>query len=114
MTEKTSRLIDLDAAKEARAATLGEPPGLKWKGQTYALPPELPARFLDAIAVDDYDRAFAVLFDGSGFDVDAFLDESVYGDLAEFAEGITRVYGLEGGLGNLRASGASSSITSRS
>ncbi len=108
----TDRLIDLDAAAAARAAELGEAPAVKWKGETYQLPPEMPARFLDYIVGDDFAAAFAELFPDGSFDVGAFLDAAALGDLMEFANGIARVYGLEGDLGNLRRSGGSSSNTS--
>lgn len=114
MTEtSTPRVIDLDAAREARAAAQGEAPQLRWKGDTYQLPPELPVRFLEAIAVDDFEPAFTALFEGEGFDVGGFLDTASFEDLRELADGIARVYGLEGGLGNLPSSTASSSTTSK-
>jgi hypothetical protein len=107
------RLIDLDAAAAARAEERGDPPVVRWKGKTYQLPPECPARFLEAIVVDDFERAFDALFEDSDLSAAAFLDAAGYEDLVTLSQGIAEVYGLEGGLGNLRASGASSSNTSK-
>lgn len=113
MTEPSTRVIDLDAAREARAAVMGEAPTVVWRAEIYTLPPELPVRFLEAIAVDEFETAFAALFADQTFDVGAFLDSSSFEDLQELATGIARVYGLEGGLGNLATSTASSSTTSK-
>lgn len=112
-TDPDPRVIDLDAAKAARAEALGEPPVVVWQGETFELPAELPARFLDAIIEDRYTEAFDSLFPSGDFDVAGFLDAGSYQDLRTFAEGIARAYGLEGDLGNLRPSGVSSSHTSK-
>lgn len=108
----TPRTIDLDAARAARAAAQGEPAALVWAGETYPLPPELPALFLSAIVEDRFEEAFAALFPDGSFDVAGFMASATYEDLVEFSQGIGAIYGIDGGLGKSRASGASSSITS--
>lgn len=107
------RRIDLDAAREARAKQAGEPPVLVWQGTEYELPPELPARFMDLITEDLFEEAFDRLLGIDGWTA-KFLDEddASFNDLTTLAEGIVEQYGLEGDLGNLRASGASPSSTS--
>lgn len=106
------RIIDLDAAKTARAEALGEAPIVRWKGEDHQLPPELPARFLELILGDQYEEALDRIFE-PGFAA-RFLDEdgASVDDLTSLAEGIAAAYGFEGGLGNLSASGSSSSNTS--
>lgn len=107
------RRIDLDAAREARLAKAGEAPVLTWKGVDYELPVELPARFMDWISEDLFEAAFDRLLHEPGWTA-RFLDEddASWNDLLELAQQIVNEYGLEGDLGNLQASGGSSSNTS--
>lgn len=110
--ENPRRLIDLDAAREARGSTRGDPVEVHFRGERFELPPELPARFLDLVGADDYEAALDRL-GGDGF-ATRFLDDlnASYEDLVALAQGIAAAYGIEGDLGNFGASGASSSTTS--
>lgn len=109
------RVIDLDAARAARAAERGEPAVVIRHGETFELPAELPVDFVDLIVADEYREAFAVLF-GDAATAGRFIGppgDLTMDDLAELADGVAGVYGIRGGLGNLPASGASSSNTSK-
>lgn len=111
MTEPTParapRLIDLDAAREARAATTAEPIAVLFQGETFTIPGECPVLFLDLIVEDRIRDGFAELF--SAEDAARFWElRPSLPDIEAFAEGIAREYGIEGGLGNLAGSGPSS------
>lgn len=112
MTEETGRrVIDLDAAAEARAANRGEPIEVVFKGDTFELPAELPADFLELIADDRLTPAMVSLL-GEEEAVRFMGHKPSVEDLIEFAQGIAAEYGFPGGLGNSLASGAGSSNTS--
>lgn len=104
-----SRIIDLDAAREARAVEQAEPVIFRWKGKDRELPPELPALFLDLIGDDEYREALDFLFDEPGWS-ETFLrtERASMRDLETLAEGIAEHYGQETNLGKSPASGASS------
>lgn len=111
MTEQTParapRLIDLDAAREARAVADVEEVALVFKGETFTLPAEVPVLFLDLIVEDRIRDGFAELL--SAEDAARFWElRPSLPDIEAFAQGIADVYGIEGGLGNLSGSGPSS------
>lgn len=110
MTER--RKIDLNAAREARGATQKEPVelivGYEADGKTpktYELPSELPLDFVELIQADQVTAAFASLVGAEK--APELAHELRFEDAEALSELIAEVYGIEGGLGNLPASGAS-------
>lgn len=104
------RQINLDQARERRAAARGEPGELILAGRTFTLPAELPALFLEAIVAERLTDAFSILL---GDQAASFWECSPsVEDLSELAEELAALYGVAGGLGNLSASGGSPSSTS--
>lgn len=106
------RKIDLRATREARGAAQKEPVELVVpdpkdldKDLTFELPPELPLDFVELIHDDQVLEAFRALVDDRAEELRGAL---YYEDVEDFAELIGEAYGIEGGLGNLPASGASS------
>lgn len=84
------RIIDLDAARAARAETV-TPVTVRFGGVDYALPSELPIEAATAAA--DPLAFLRVLL---GDETDAFLAAGAsVADLEILAEGITAAYGLE-------------------
>lgn len=112
VTLDANRHADLDAARQARAAKRGEAASFTLGGIRFELPPELPVRFVELISQDRARAAFEELL---GPDANRQLWADVkpsMEDLEAISHVIGRAYGFEGGLGNLSASGASSSTTS--
>lgn len=103
MTER--RTIDLNAAREARGAATKEPVDLHVGELVFELPAELPLEFVELIYADQIVEAFRSLVGDRAEELRAAL---YFEDVEELAAQIGEVYGIEGGLGNLSASGASS------
>lgn len=103
MTEP--RRIDLNAAREARGAATKEPVELTVGDLTFELPAELPLDFVELITADRILDAFRALVDDRAEELRGAM---TFDDIEVFAEEIAAAYGIEGGLGNLPASGASS------
>lgn len=106
------RKIDLRAAREARGAAKKTPveltvpdPKKPDEDLSFELPPELPLTFIDLIMADRILEAFETLVDDRAQELVSAL---VFDDAEELADQISEVYGIEGGLGNLPASGSSS------
>jgi hypothetical protein len=63
-----SRVVDLDAAREERAKKRSEsgwePPEVRFAGETFVLPAELPYDFIRALEANDAEQAMRVLLDG--------------------------------------------------
>lgn len=91
------RIIDLGAARAARAEAHNDPVVLRWDADTeFTLPPELPADFALLAQDGDLRGAVAALFG----DEDAgrfFALRPSMNDLTELAEAAARVYGIEPG-----------------
>lgn len=97
------RVIDLDAARSARAEAQAEPVVLRFGGNEYQLPPELPADFAFLAAEEKVREAVAALL---GDDADAFFAaRPSLADLTALAEAAGDVYGVE--PGEARASAGS-------
>jgi hypothetical protein len=106
------RKIDLRAAREARGAASKTPvdltvpdPAKPDEDLAYELPPELPLAFIELIYSDRIVEAFETLVGDRAEELVRALN---FEDVEDFADLVTEAYGIEGGLGNLPASGASS------
>lgn len=98
------RVLDLDAARAARAEVDDAPPIVRFGGQTFELPSELPIDFAFRQREGDLRGAIGLLF-GDAADRFFGLRPSV-ADIAELADGVLKMYGLT--PGEAKASGSSS------
>lgn len=99
------RTIDLNARREARGAAQKEPVEVHIGDDVFELPAELPAVFLELILDDKLTEAIGSLLDPD--QAGRLLRSMTLDDLSGFAEDLAAAYGIEGGLGNLSASGGS-------
>lgn len=85
------RVIDLDEARAAREEA--EPVTLKYKGDEYTLPAELPFEFAENARKEDAHGALAVLF---GDKAEKFFAQSPsITDVEDLTKQIAEVYGLD-------------------
>lgn len=98
------RVLDLDAARAARAEVEEAPPVVRLEGQTFELPRELPIDFAFRHREGDLRGALGMLF-GDSADRFFALRPSV-ADIEELAAGVLKMYGLS--PGEAKASGSSS------
>lgn len=92
----TGRVIDLDAARTARAEVSGEPVVLRFGGRDFTLPPEMPLDFAFHASQGDLREAVATLL--APKDVKAFLAlRPSFEDYGALVDGATRVYGTDAG-----------------
>jgi hypothetical protein len=90
-----ARVIDLDAARAARAEAAGDPVTLTFGGETYTLPVELPADFALYAMERDLRSAVMALLDD---DADAFFAwRPSMDDLTALVEHAMKVYGVDQG-----------------
>ena len=89
------RVIDLDQARAARAEVANEPVSIKFAGEEFELPAELPADFALLAAEDrDYDALKALFRD----DTERFFAQRPsFDDVRELMTQIGTVYGLTAG-----------------
>lgn len=98
-------VLDLDAARAARAEAAGERHQLVFQGATFELPVEIPADFAFFLVENKMREALGALLE-ERFDEFWKLRPSV-GDLTELANGVARLYGF-GNEGESEASAAPS------
>lgn len=98
------RIIDLDAARAARAEISGEAPIVSFGGQQFRLPNEMPFDFAALLQEGKIADAIRYLLDDQA---DAFfaIKPSVP-DMMFFAEALTDVYGMSPG-GSVASSASS-------
>jgi hypothetical protein len=100
--------LDLDALRAARAEAAGERPMIRFGGEIFEGPVEIPFRFFIRLAEEDLAGAVEEILDGQA---DQFWAKKPSPqDLREFIYGLPRLYGL-GSPGESPASGRSSSTT---
>lgn len=100
------RILDLDAARAARAEVRGDPPSITLGGQTFTLPAELPMRYIWTLIDGDEMGALKLLFNGQ---LDKFLAaEPSKEDILALMAGVPKLYGV-GTSGESPASAGSSS-----
>ncbi len=94
-----ARVIDLDAARIARAEVEREAVSLRFAGRDWVLPSELPWAFVEASSGDTKDvmRALATLL-GDAWDEFVSSGPSI-SDVTTLVEAIPSLYGLDS-LGN--------------
>jgi hypothetical protein len=88
------RVIDLDAARAARAETQRDAPVLHYANRDWTLPAELPFAFAEAAGGDTKDvvRALSALM---GDQWDDFIRSGItLADIEVLVEGIPEVYGI--------------------
>lgn len=89
----TDRILNLDAARAARAEAGGDVPVVQFGDREFVLAAELPADFAFLQADGDLRGAIGTLF--SAEDVDAFwASRPSIDDLEALADGIGSLYGL--------------------
>lgn len=93
-----ARVIDLDAARIARAEAQGEAPVIRFGGQDWTLPSELPWAVAEAAAANDGPAALAAirLLLGSQWAEFSKLNPSL-SDVAVLLEGVGEIYGASPG-----------------
>jgi len=89
-----ARVIDLDAARVARAEAAGSPATLKFGGKEYTLPAEVPVLAALAYERGDVETAIRALL---GDAADDFFASASLQDVEAFSEGYGLVYGLSEG-----------------
>lgn len=105
-----SRVIDLDAARAARAEALGEPLVVRFGGEEFTLPAEVPYDYLALLASGDPRAAINALL-GEAEAPRFWQQRPSVGDMRVLMEGIEEAAGLK--EGEAPASGSSSNGTSR-
>lgn len=105
------RVVDLDAARVARAEVQGEPPVVVLGGERFTLPHEMPFTVMEALIARDREGFMRPLL-GDSYDRFWALGLSAE-DRDEFIEQVLTVYGMSGGSGNSSASGGSSKNNGR-
>lgn len=89
-----ARVIDLDAARAARAEAAGEPVTIKLDGRDYTLPVEVPVLAMIAADRGDAETMIRLLLGDGG---DEFLAKATVQDVAELDKAISGVYGFDQG-----------------
>lgn len=90
-----SRVIDLDKSRAARLEGKGEPVVVKFNGQDFTLPAEMPVEFaLDADAGDLRGAIVALVGDQAA---DFFALKPSVEDVGELVDSVERIYGVEPG-----------------
>lgn len=105
MGRATSRKIDLDARRKARAAEAeadGEPVEVTFGDTKFVLPAELPWRFASLLFKGEVDDALAAAF-GDEYERFMGLDPSV-DDVQGLVEDLSEAYGLSEGESSASAS----------
>lgn len=107
------RLIDLDAARQARTETKGPAPRIRLDGEVYDLPAELPMEAILVLAEDLFDKdkppqpdaVRAALAAVLGDHYERLRTKLSVPDAMTLLTGVLKLYGTD--LGELRASGTS-------
>jgi hypothetical protein len=104
-------LIDLDAARAARAELNGEHSVVRFGGEMFDLPAECPLDFILALNDDEPKTAVEALV---GEQWERFwAHRPSREDIRELARGVADAYGLGGGMSESPASGGSSKTGGR-
>jgi hypothetical protein len=93
-----SRVIDLDAARAARAEANAEAPVVRFGGVDYTLPVELPWAMVEAAASGDAGGLVTAvkLLLGDQWETFESAQPSI-GDLRILVEGVAELYGVDSG-----------------
>jgi hypothetical protein len=92
------RIIDLDAAREARAEAKKEIPVIKLEGKEFKLPVELPWSIVEAATTQDSKEIILAIKSLLGEQWDEFQKLGVsVGDMQILIENIAKIYGVEQG-----------------
>lgn len=103
--------LDLDAARAARSEAKGHSPQVKFGGERFSLPAELPWDFFEVLDSGDMKAAMGMLLNG---DFDRFWAHGpTTEDMKALARGVPALYGFGGGAGESSASAGSSSATGK-
>jgi predicted PolB exonuclease-like 3'-5' exonuclease len=95
MAAAKKRIIDLDKARAARAEVDREPVTIKFKGETFDLPVEVPADFSLLFAAGDPRGAYEALLDENA---ERFFElKPSAPDLNELYDQLQKVYGADEG-----------------
>lgn len=99
------RIIDLDAARAARAEVAGEQaaPVIKFGGRDFRLPNEMPFEFAELCHDGKIRDGLVVLLNGQADDF--FALQPTLGDIETLANGVAGLYGVD--LGKSAASSSS-------
>lgn len=91
-----ARIIDLDAARAARAEKRGdaEPPRIRLEGTDWELPVEVPVEFAVRFEVGDLRGGLSALL---GEDAAEIIESLSVDDLEVLSDGIYEIYGLDEG-----------------
>lgn len=94
----SDRVIDLDAARAARAEVAKENPVIKFAGENWALPPELPWAIAEAAGAATAEAAIAAVRSLLGDRWDAFLAcGPTIDDMRILLENIAALYAVDPG-----------------
>lgn len=101
--------LDLDAARAARDEARGEGHWLKFGGETFELPAEMPWDYFEILETGDMKAALGELLNG---DFDRFwAHKPTIGDMTLMASSVPALYGFGKGNPESPASGGSSAPT---
>jgi len=93
-----SRIIDLDAARSARAEALAEAPVIRFNGQDYTLPAELPWSIVEAASTGETKAIVSAVKSLLGEQWNDFEKSGVsVSDMTTLIENIATVYGTSPG-----------------
>ena len=95
-----SRIIDLDAARAARAEAANEKPVVRFAGSDWELPPELPWAIAEAATSNDVAAAIGAVKSLLGSQWDAFqTNNPTIEDMRILLEGAVAIYADPGKSG---------------
>lgn len=88
------RVVDLDAMRAARAEVEQEPVVIRFGGEEFTLPPEMPVGLPVYAQSGDLEGVLATLF---GDEARRFMSRASVQDVHDLVDGVLEVYGLTEG-----------------